>query len=169
MHNTVLHLLKINKRAWLTLCRYCLTILFALFMPAHRLIATPSITWHPSFYAIQPRTDIAKPVDMVFCMQHSPNVLSVTIEQITATKGARAENGVHLKYDSYHTEHKHGLGLMTVNGKVWTTDHKKRITWSSPIWLYEQNLSEAGITNTVWATRECKGKFVGVASSYIGK
>jgi hypothetical protein len=141
------------------LCSLWVSALFA----GHHV--RPTITWHPSFYAIQPRTDIAKPVDMAFCLTHSPNVLSVTIDQITAKQGARAENGVYIRYDRYNTEHHHGLGLITVNGDVWTTDLKGSTTWSSPIWLYEQNLSDTGITNTVWATEQCKGKFVGIASS----
>lgn len=123
---------------------------------------TQKVIWHPSFYATTPRINIKNPVDLNYCLTHTPNVLSVTIDQIS--KGAQAENGVFIKYNSYTTQHKHGLGFNIVNGQVWTENQKGVRIWQSPIWLYEQNLSDTGITNTVWATNQCKGKFIGIAS-----
>ncbi len=116
--------------------------------------------WTPTFYAIKPRGDIAKPVSMSFCLTHIPNTLRTTISEIK--KGVRAENGVYIKYLSYTTEHKYGLGFNVVHAEVWTVDNSGKITWSSPMWEYQQNLSDDGVTNVVWATNECKGKFIGV-------
>ncbi|MCF6776943.1 hypothetical protein L3V83_10230 [Thiotrichales bacterium 19X7-9] len=116
--------------------------------------------WTPTFYAIQPRVDVKNPVSMNFCLTHTPNTLQTTISQIK--QGVKAENGVYIKYLSYSTTHKHGLGFNTVNAEVWTVDAKGNKTWSSPMWEYQQNLSDNGVTNVVWATNECKGKFIGV-------
>ncbi|WP_119343389.1 hypothetical protein [Facilibium subflavum] len=118
--------------------------------------------WTPTFFAIQPRTDIKNPVSKAFCLTHTPNTLRTTISQIK--KGVRAENGVYIKYLSYTTTHKHGLGFNVVNARVWTTDKNGKITWESPMWEYQQNLSDTGVTNTVWATNVCKGKFIGVSN-----
>lgn len=122
----------------------------------------PEVVWTPTFYAVQPRTDIPHPVSLSFCLTHTPNTLRTTIDQIK--KGVKAENDVYIKYLSYTTTHKHGLGFNTVNAEIWIEDaHRKKI-WASPLWEYQQNLSETGVTNTVWATSQCKGKFIGVSS-----
>lgn len=121
----------------------------------------PEIVWTPTFYEIQPRTDIKHPVSTSFCLSHIPNTLRTTIDQIK--HGVKAENGVYIKYLSYTTTHKHGLGFNTVNAEVWLEDTQGKKIWSSPLWEYQQNLSDTGVTNTVWATPECKGKFIGVS------
>ncbi len=121
----------------------------------------PQVVWVPTFYAITPRLDIKNPVSREFCLTHTPNTLSTTIGQIK--KGLQAENGVYIKYLSYTTAHRHGLGFNVVRAKVWTVDLRGHVTWSSPMWEYQQNLSEVGVTNVVWATNVCKGKFLGVA------
>ena len=119
--------------------------------------------WTPTFYAIEPRMDIKNPVSEEFCLTHIPNTLQKTVSQIK--KGMKAENGVYIKYLSYTTTHKLGLGFNEVNAEVWTVDSKGNKTWSSPMWQSQQNLSDTGVTNTVWATNECKGKFIGVADN----
>ncbi len=136
-------------------------------MIVNSAIATPAITtghnetvWTPTFYAIQPRQDVKHPVSLNFCLTHTPNTLRTTISQIK--KGVKAENGVYIQYLSYTTTHKHGLGFNTVNAKLWTVNDKGKTVWESPLWEYQQNLSDNGITNVVWATKECKGKFIGV-------
>ncbi|MCF6765495.1 hypothetical protein L3V82_06890 [Thiotrichales bacterium 19S3-7] len=126
--------------------------------PTH--IKQAETIWTPTFYAIQPRTDIKNPVSMNFCLTHTPNTLKTTISEIK--QGVKAENGVYLKYLSYKTTHQHGLGFNTVNAEVWLVDSKGKKIWSSPMWEYQQNLSDNGITNVVWATNQCKGKFIGV-------
>ena len=118
--------------------------------------------WTPTFYAIQPREDVKNPVSEEFCLTHTPNTLQTTVNEIK--KGVRAENEVYIKYLSYSITHKHGLGFNTVNAEVWTEDANGNKTWGSPMWEYQQNLSDTGVTNVVWATKECKGKFIGVAS-----
>ncbi len=120
------------------------------------------VVWTPTFYNIQPRTDVKNPVSRSFCFSHIPNTLKTTVSQIK--KGMQAENGVYIKYLSYTTIHKHGLGFNTVNADVWTKGAEGTITWHSPMWLYQQNLSDTGVTNVVWATNKCKGKFLGVSS-----
>lgn len=119
--------------------------------------------WTPTFYAIEPRTDIKNPVSEEFCLTHIPNTLQTTVSQIK--QGVKAENGVYIKYLSYTTTHKLGLGFNEVDAEVWTVDAKGNKTWSSPMWQSQQNLSETGVTNTVWATNKCKGKFIGVADT----
>ena len=124
--------------------------------------SSSEIVWTPTFYAIEPRMDRQHPVSLDFCLTHTPNTLQTTIDQIK--KGVKAENGVYIKYLSYTTTHKHSLGFNAVNAEIWMEDiHGKKI-WSSPLWEYQQNLAETGVTNTVWATPECKGKFIGVSN-----
>ncbi|ODN44070.1 hypothetical protein BGC07_10385 [Piscirickettsia litoralis] len=124
--------------------------------------AKKEVVWTPTFYAIQPRTDVKHPVSKEFCLTHIPNTLRTTISQIK--NGVQAENGVYIKYLSYTTTHKSGLGFNIVNAVVWTADAKGNKTWSSPMKEYQQNLSDTGVTNTVWSTDQCKGKFIGVSN-----
>ena len=124
--------------------------------------AAPDIIWTPTFYSIQPRTDIKNSVSKNFCITHTPNTFRTTIDQIK--KGVKAENGVYIKYLSYTTTHQHGLGFNRVKAKIWLEDNNGHTIWSAPLWEYQQNLSDNGITNTVWATPQCKGKFIGVPS-----
>lgn len=123
------------------------------------------IVWTPTFYAIEPRMDIAHPVSKAFCLTHTPNTLRTTIDEIKA--GVQAENGVFIKYLSYETTYEHSLGFNTVNAEVWLEDSDGNVTWKSPMWEYQQNLSDTGVTNVVWATEQCKGKFLGVSNSTV--
>jgi hypothetical protein len=69
------------------------------------------------------------------------------------------------RYISYTTTHKYGLGFNIVNAEVWTVDSQGNKNWSLPLWEYQQNLSDNGVTNVVWSTNECKGKFIGVPNT----
>ena len=122
--------------------------------------------WTPSFYAITPRTDVKHPVSLNFCLTHTPNTLRTTISQITAKSGVRAENGVYIRYLHYHTTHKHGLGFNVVSAELWTVNAKGKKTWRARLWEYQQNLADDGVTNVVWATKQCKGKFIGVPETH---
>ena len=148
-----------KKRILITLAG-CQLLLQAASASEQTKTKAPETIWTPTFYAIEPRTDIKDPVSLNFCLTHTPNTLRTTISQIK--QGIQAENGVFIQYLSYETKHQHGLGFNTVNAKVWTTNSKGQVTWQSPLWEYQQNLSDTGITNVVWATNECKGKFIGV-------
>ena len=119
------------------------------------------VVWTLTFYVIQPRLDIKKPVSEEFCSTHISN----SINNYQSNKKMRkAENGVYIKYLNYKTTNKHGLGFNEVNAEVWTVDTKGNKTWSLPMWEYQQNLTNPSVTNTVWATNECKGKFVEIPS-----
>ena len=126
---------------------------------------SPATVWTATFYAQQARKDIAKPVSANFCITHTPNIVKTTLSNIK--KGVQAENGVYIRYISYKTTYRHGLGFNEVMAELWTVDDKGNRTWHSPLWEYQQNLSDTGITNTVWATEQCKGKFIGISNKTI--
>jgi hypothetical protein len=129
---------------------------------AEQAVSAIKTIWTPTFYAIEPRLDVDNPVPMDFCLTHIPNTLRTTIDQIK--QGVQAENGVFIRYLSYETTYEHGLGFNTVNAQVWLEDSEGNETWHSPLWEYQQNLSDTGVTNVVWATQQCKGKFLGVSN-----
>src|SRR3989338_1311592 len=120
----------------------------------------PEIIWTPTFYDIQPRADIRHPVSKTFCEKHIPDTFQTTVQQIM--QGVKAKNSVYIKYLSYTTTHQYGLGFNKVKAEIWLQDRAGHQTWRSPLWEFQQNLSDDGVTDVVWATPQCKGKFTGV-------
>ena len=104
---------------------------------------TPSKTvWTATFYAQQPRKDITKPVSVSYCRTHTPNIVRTTLADIQ--KGVQAENGVYIRYISYKTSYRHGLGFNEVLAEVWGVNEEGKTIWHSPLWEYQQNLSDTG-------------------------
>lgn len=132
------------------------------------LISTPlialashhqTVTWTAVFSDTMPN---AAGVSQQYCEQHTPTVMVTTIKQITSKNGVKALNGVWVKYNSYVTHEKNGVYFNIVKAHVHGTLNGKK--WSEPMKLYEQTLSPTGVTNTVWTTKYCKGKFLGTAT-----
>lgn len=125
------------------------------------LSATASdVIWTPVFYHIMPNNP---KITKAYCISHTPNVLKTTIAEITSKNGVTAENGVHIRYNSYKEEKENGLYFNIVDATIWGIDAKGK-PWSEHMKLYEQTLTPTGITNTVWATDNCKGKFIGTSN-----
>ena len=59
-------------------------------------------------------------------------------------KGVQAENGVYIRYISYKTSYRHGLGFNEVLAEVWGVNEEGKTIWHSPLWEYQQNLSDTG-------------------------
>lgn len=117
-----------------------------------------TVTWTAVFSNTMPKAGVSQK----FCDEHTPTVMVTTIGQITSKEGVKALNGVWVKYNSYVTHEKDGLYFNIVKAHVHGTLNGKK--WSEPMKLYEQTLSPTGVTNTVWATKYCKGKFLGTAT-----
>ncbi|MBV52994.1 MAG: hypothetical protein CL816_02890 [Coxiellaceae bacterium] len=79
-------------------------------------------------------------------------------------KGVYAENGVYIRYISYTTSYRRSLGFNEVLAEVWCVNEEGKTIWRSPLWEYQHNLSDTGVTNVVWATDACKGKFIGISN-----
>ncbi len=99
-------------------------------------------------------------VSLEYCKSHIPTVMVTTIKQITSKEGVMALNGINVRYLSYKTEKKDDLYFNLVNAMISGKDAEGK-SWSAPMKLYEQTLSEVGVTWTVWSTPECKGTFLG--------
>mgnify|MGYP007061592206 CR=1 FL=1 len=121
------------------------------------------VVWTAVFTDTQPN---APGISEQYCRAHTPTVMVTTIKQITGKRGVRAINGVNVRYLSYKTREIHGIYFNIVNAIIRGKIHGK--AWSTPMKLYEQTLSPTGVTNTVWATQNCKGKFVGTATVLNG-
>ena len=135
--------------------------LFALMSTPLVTLATEhqTVTWTAVFSDTIPN---AASVTQRYCDEHTPTVIVTTIKQITSKKGVKALNGVWIKYNSYVTHEKNGLYFNIVKASVYGELNGKK--WSEPMKLYEQTLTPTGVTNTVWATKNCKGKFLGTAT-----
>lgn len=135
--------------------RYLLSLLLVL--STSLSFADPTVVWTAVFSDAQP---INAKTNMAFCEAHTPTVMVTTIEQITSHKGVDALNGVNVRYLSYKTVVKDHLYFNIVNARISGKDNNGK-PWSEPMKLYEQTLSSAGKTWTVWSTPYCKGTFIG--------
>lgn len=122
--------------------------------------AQPIVRWTAVFSDVQPNQ---AGVTEAYCLLHTPTVMVTTIQQITSDQGVEALNGVWVRYLSYTTTEKDGLYFNWVKATVSGVDSDGE-HWQEPMRLYEQTLSPTGVTNTVWSTPLCKGKFVGAAT-----
>jgi len=121
------------------------------------IAANKPVIWRASFHDVMPnRTDVTK----TYCRSHSPDVFQTTIKQITTT-GVKSHNGVMVKYKDYNVDKEHGLYFIQVDAIMWGKSHGK--PWSEDMYLHEQKLTPNGLTDVVWSTRNCKGKFTGKA------
>lgn len=114
------------------------------------------VIWTAVFSDITP---INPQVSQSYCDNHTPTVFVTTIEQITSKEGVTSLNGVNIRYLSYKTIEKDNLYFNIVDAVVSGKDNNG--AWSIPMKLYEQTLSMAGPTYTVWSTPKCKGTFLG--------
>ncbi|MCW5588601.1 MAG: hypothetical protein KIT27_02945 [Legionellales bacterium] len=119
--------------------------------------ASPQVIWTAVFNHITP---LNPKTTLEYCRQHTPSVIVTTIQQITSKNGVKGLNGVTIRYLSYRTEIKDHLYFNLVNAIVSGKNHDGS-SWSEPMKLYEQTLSAAGETYTVWSTDKCKGTFLG--------
>ena len=122
--------------------------------------SAPTVIWTAVFSDTQPNRS---GVTQAQCDAETPTVMVTTIDQITSPAGVMALNQVNVRYLSYVTKNIDGLGFNIVKATVSGVDSTGH-SWSEPMSLYEQNLSPTGVTNTVWSTPNCKGKFVGTAT-----
>jgi len=118
----------------------------------------PKIIWTSVFSHITPRNN---QVSKTYCISHTPTVVVTTMNQITSKDGVRALNDIYLKYKNYKSVIKNGIRFNYVDAILSGKD--KNGSWSTPIKLYQQTLSEKdmGITWVVWSTKYCKGMFLG--------
>ncbi len=123
-------------------------------------LASPTI-WTARFNHVLPRDGQHT---RAFCLAHTPDVIVTTIQQITRKDGIVAKNGVRIKYLSYATTQKDGLYFNLVKAQVSGGSGNGR--WSMPMKLYEQTLTPAYLTHTVWSTSACKGMFTGKPNSH---
>ena len=131
---------------------------FSLFFPMslYASVHQQKVIWTAVFSNITP---LGKDTSQSYCDSHTPSVLVTTISQITSKQGRQALNGINVKYLSYKTIHKDHLYFNIVNAIV--SGKKGNQHWSEPMKLYEQTLSNTGVTYTVWSTNKCKGTFIG--------
>jgi hypothetical protein len=119
-----------------------------------------NVVWTAVFSDAQPnRAGITKD----YCLSHTPTVMVTTIDQISSPVGVMALNQVNVRYLSYTTNEVNGLYFNVVKATISGVDNQGN-KWSEPMSLYEQTLSPTGVTDTVWSTPSCKGKFVGTAT-----
>ncbi len=118
---------------------------------------THKVIWTAVFSDITP---LNQTVSKEYCLSHTPSVIVTTISQITSQQGVKGLNGVTIRYLSYKTHEKDHLFFNIVNAVVSGKDKQGKV-WHAPMKLYEQTLSNTGVTNTVWSTSMCKGKFLG--------
>lgn len=121
------------------------------------LAANKPIIWKASFHDVMPNR---AGVTQAYCRSHSPNVFKTTVKQIMTT-GVKSANGVMVKYKDYNVDKAHGLYFIQVDAVMSGKFHGK--PWSEKMYLHEQKLTPNGLTDVVWSSPSCKGKFTGKA------
>ena len=123
------------------------------------------VIWTAVFYDTHPQNET---VTMEYCVSHTPTVMVTTIDEITSAHGVRALNGVYVKYHNYDQTDIDGMHFIKVNATVSGVDADGK-AWQMPMKLFEQNLDDLGVTDTVWSTPLCKGKFKGTPTVVSAK
>lgn len=123
------------------------------------LFSKSNVVWTAVFSDIQPRTN---KVTTEYCLAHSPTVMVTTVKQVLSKDGSKTINGLRVKYLSYKSKKKSGLLFNTVDALI--SGHDDTGSWSEPLKMYQQTLSEKdeGKTWVVWSTSKCKGSFIGI-------
>lgn len=129
-----------------------------LLLAPYHAFAKEKVIWTAVFDDIQPRS--AK-VSKAYCKAHAPTVMVTTVEQVLSKSGVKTINGLRVQYLSYKSEKKDGFLFNVVNAVIRGRD--KQGSWSAPVKMYQQTLSEQdkGKTWVVWSTPQCKGSFIG--------
>ena len=123
----------------------------------------PPVIWQASFYATMPNR---AGVSMAYCRSHSPNQFRTTIKNML-TNGAKARNGILVKYRDYKQTERNGLYFIKVDASFSGTFGDK--LWKLNSQLYEQKLTSNGVTDVIWSNHDCKGKFTGRVINLPGR
>lgn len=112
------------------------------------------ITWKGIYYQAIPNK---KNISMEYCKAHTPGTFIHTVKDTVAY----TNKGIKLDNPTFHMQKKQGIYL--IHGDIWASGKTKNVPWHDHIYYYAYKLSEAGITQGVWSSNECKGRYIGFA------
>ena len=77
----------------------------------------------------------------------------------------KTEKGIKLGPGTFHEEKRNGLYFIT--GELLSHGRTDNIEWEDHINYYLYKLTENGVTQGVWSTKECKGLYSGMVRDEV--
>jgi hypothetical protein len=115
-----------------------------------------SITWKGTYYQGIPNKNN---ISNEYCKNHTPGTFFHSVNNVLA-HGIKTDKGIRLDHATFHEEKRHGLYF--ISGDLIAHGRTENINWDDHIYYYLYKLTENGLTQGVWRTKECKGLYAGV-------
>ncbi len=136
--------------------KYALVFLYTLFFSNASLANLDLITWKGIYYKAVPHK---KGVTKKYCKEHSPGTFIHTIKDGIA-RPIITNKGINLKQISFNMDKVDGIYL--INGSLIASGKTAKTAWHDRIDYFLYKYSEAGITQGVWYSDQCKGFYKGL-------
>ena len=133
-----------------------LSLHILLFVTQVSFASNGSIVWKGIYHQGVPnRSDVSHQ----YCKEHTPGIFIHSVNDVLA-HGIKTNKGIKLDHATFNEEKKHGVYFIT--GDLMAHGKAGSVNWNDHIHYYLYKLTENGLTQGVWRTKECKGFYTGV-------